>query len=147
MSFQMQIHTLSCFPVMPFNVFPSKSQKRVHAHIETSFWFLKGMTQIVTAQKELNRTERTQQAEKTKNCRSFLLSGKHLKHGFHSTLWCLHYQSSKELPHLSQPTETHWNGLLYNYRLVSVQIGGLEVSLEKFCLSAQSTEISKCRNL
>lgn len=40
-SFQMQIDTLSCFPVMPFDVFPSKSQKRVHAHIETSFGILK----------------------------------------------------------------------------------------------------------
>lgn len=49
---------------MPFDVFPSKSQKCVHAHIETSFWILKGMTQIVTAQKELNKTERTQQEEK-----------------------------------------------------------------------------------
>lgn len=60
----------------------------------------KGMTQTVTAGKELGRTDRTQHTGKNpKNCRPFLLSGTHLKYGFHSILWCLHYQSSKKLPH------------------------------------------------
>lgn len=76
MSFQVQIDTLSCFPVMPLDVLPSKSQKRVHAHIETSFWILQAMTKTVTAGKELDRTGRTQHTEKEpKNCKPLLLSG------------------------------------------------------------------------
>lgn len=73
-AFEVQVDTLSCFPVMPLDVFPSKAQKRVHAHIETSFWILQGMTQTVTAGKELDRTGGAQHTEKNpKNCRPFLI--------------------------------------------------------------------------
>lgn len=61
-AFQVQVHTLSCLPVMPFDVLPPKAQERVHAHIETSFWILQGMTQTVTAGKGLGSTGSTQHA-------------------------------------------------------------------------------------
>lgn len=39
--FQMQVHTLSCLPIVPFHMFSSKSQESIHAHIEAPFRILK----------------------------------------------------------------------------------------------------------
>jgi len=54
------------------------------------------MTQTVTAQKELNRTKRTQQAEKAKKCKSFLQALK-VQFSYHITS-DLHYEPPKNLP-------------------------------------------------
>lgn len=48
---------------------------------------------------------------------------------------------------ISQPIEIHQDGLFHTYRLASVQIGGLDASLQKCHLNVQSTEICMCRNL
>lgn len=64
MSFQMHICTLSRFPIMPFNMFPSKSQKRVHAHVETSFRILQGIAESSYHTGRTGQTKRQQQTQK-----------------------------------------------------------------------------------
>lgn len=61
--FQVHVYALSSFSKMPFNVFPSKGQKRIHAYIESTFRVLEERDRVQSYQGRLTKSSRQRQLE------------------------------------------------------------------------------------